>query len=226
MRFTRAAKVAAFPLTALILVALVACQGPAGPAGGAGAKGDQGAAGTPGTPGTPGGAGVDAFQDRVDVANVLLNPDELMDADDRIIDNVADMGGDATTKAFVLNLANYFIGGVPDYSYEIVDAVPDAAADSTTLGAQFVTANDLRANLSAEVKGGNLEYKITKTDATFADAAYVTGFSGMVTATDGNDVTATVTITIMLNKEPSTIGLGDDGLANSSTALCARYHGR
>ena len=31
MRITRAAKVAAFPLTALILVALVACQGPVGP---------------------------------------------------------------------------------------------------------------------------------------------------------------------------------------------------
>ena len=42
MRFTRAAKVAAFPLTALILVALVACQGPVGPAGG---KGDPGADG-------------------------------------------------------------------------------------------------------------------------------------------------------------------------------------
>ena len=33
MRITRAAKVAAFPLTALILVALVACQGPVGPSG-------------------------------------------------------------------------------------------------------------------------------------------------------------------------------------------------
>jgi hypothetical protein len=45
MRITRAAKVAAFPLTALILVALVACQGPIGPAGG---KGDTGAPGADG----------------------------------------------------------------------------------------------------------------------------------------------------------------------------------
>ena len=47
MRFTRAAKVAAFPLTALILVALIACQGPAGPAGADGTKGDPGTSGTP-----------------------------------------------------------------------------------------------------------------------------------------------------------------------------------
>ena len=64
MRFTRAAKVAAFPLTALILVALVACQGPAGPAGAAGGKGDPGSMGDPGLMGNPGGpgpAGADAL---------------------------------------------------------------------------------------------------------------------------------------------------------------------
>ena len=44
MRITRAAKVAAFPLTALILVALVACQGPAGPPGATG-QGRTGASG-------------------------------------------------------------------------------------------------------------------------------------------------------------------------------------
>ena len=57
MRITRAAKVAAFPLTALVLVALIACQGPAGPAGAAGAKGDTGASGSDGAPGP---AGIDA----------------------------------------------------------------------------------------------------------------------------------------------------------------------
>ncbi len=57
MRITRAAKVAAFPLTALILVALVACQGPAGPAGASGAKGDTGASGSDGAQGP---AGIDA----------------------------------------------------------------------------------------------------------------------------------------------------------------------
>ena len=53
MRFNRAAKVAAFPLLALVLVvALVACQGPVGKAGAAGEKGDTGA-GTPGTNADP-----------------------------------------------------------------------------------------------------------------------------------------------------------------------------
>ena len=60
MRITRAAKVAAFPLTALILVALIACQGPAGPAGADGSKGDPGAAGAPGADGAQGPPGMDA----------------------------------------------------------------------------------------------------------------------------------------------------------------------
>ena len=54
MRFTRAAKVAAFPLLAMVLVvALIACQGPVGDAGKDGGKGDTGA-GTPGKDATPG----------------------------------------------------------------------------------------------------------------------------------------------------------------------------
>ena len=57
MRITRAAKVAAFPLTALILVALIACQGPAGPAGAAGKPGDTGPAGPAGPTGPAGGTG-------------------------------------------------------------------------------------------------------------------------------------------------------------------------
>ena len=54
MRFTRAAKVAAFPLLAMVLVvALIACQGPVGKAGkDAGKKGDTGA-GTPGKDAPP-----------------------------------------------------------------------------------------------------------------------------------------------------------------------------
>ena len=51
MRFTRAAKVAAFPLLAMVLVvALIACQGPA----------KDGPAGTDGTTGCP--AGTDTLQ--------------------------------------------------------------------------------------------------------------------------------------------------------------------
>ena len=54
MRFTRAAKVAAFPLLALVLVvALVACQGPIGPKGDKGdsVTGDEGETGTAAPPG-------------------------------------------------------------------------------------------------------------------------------------------------------------------------------
>ena len=56
MRITRAAKVAAFPLTALILVALVACQGPVGPTGPTGLTGASGPSG-PGVTGPTGETG-------------------------------------------------------------------------------------------------------------------------------------------------------------------------
>ena len=109
MRFTRAAKVAAFPLTALILVALVACQGPAGPAGAAGGKGDQGSMGDQGLMGNPGGpgpAGADAL-----VATSATGP-TIFISDGKAVN------GDATPGAAqTVDLVGLFAGGVGEVTY-------------------------------------------------------------------------------------------------------------
>ena len=128
MRITRAAKVAAFPLTVLILVALVACQGPAGLAGADGAKGTPGTMGTPGTTGTTGNPGTDAFQARNGVAAVLLNPDDLVDDESREIDTLAATGVANKTKTLTIPLGDYFIGGDDGQTYKILDSTPNNPA--------------------------------------------------------------------------------------------------
>ena len=93
MRITRAAKVAAFPLLALVLVvALIACEGP------------PGVDGTDGTDGGPGVAGVDGTSglDGLQVAPVLINAD------------VTAAGTDTE-----INLNDYFSGGTEPYTFTI-----------------------------------------------------------------------------------------------------------
>ena len=114
MRITRAAKVAAFPLTALILVALVACQGPAGPAGAAGGKGDPGTPGAMGTAGNTGTPGVDAFQAATGVDATLLNPKDVVDEDGVAL---ASLESEDTTKEYELDLAPFFVGGLSGREY-------------------------------------------------------------------------------------------------------------
>ncbi len=117
MRITRAAKVAAFPLTALILVALIACQGPAGPAGAAGGKGDIGAQGP---------AGKDALPP---LASVLIDtvyfalPQAAGTEDDPVPTNDVDVsegftGGTAEGRTYKLGaVANS--GQFTGFSYEL-----------------------------------------------------------------------------------------------------------
>ena len=104
MRFTRAAKVAAFPLLTMVLVvALIACQGPVGDAGKDGGKGDTGE-GTPGTDADP------ALQAK---------------AMNTVIFNSATDNGDTTWApsvmgANVIDLSTAFTGGVAgDREYRI-----------------------------------------------------------------------------------------------------------
>ena len=95
MRITRAAKVAAFPLLALVLVvALIACTGPVGPPG-------EDATPVPGTPGTDAPPGLHAAVLRAQVLNV---------------------GTKADTKT--LDMSTAFTGGTPKgRTYRIVSNV-------------------------------------------------------------------------------------------------------
>ena len=94
MRFTRAAKVAAFPLLAMVLVvALIACTGPAGPAG-------KDATAVPGTDGTTGPMG--------DMGINALNPVAWKD----VIFN--DKAAFTAADAVSVDLDPYFVGGNRD----------------------------------------------------------------------------------------------------------------
>ena len=202
MRFTRAAKVAAFPLIVLALVALVACQG--GP-GTKGDKGDKGDTGTMGTPGTMGDRGTNALQARTGVAATLLNPAHLVDADGR---DSANAGFAGMTKELEIALDQQFTGGVPDYTYSIVD---DSKVDPNNI-------------LVAKVDGDLLKYTITRAGTDFMDEDYATPVSVTVRATDSQDVSADAVISILLNQAPTgqgstlafTLGTSD---ANRETPL-------
>ena len=237
MRITRAAKVAAFPLTALILVALIACQGPAGPAGPAGGKGDtgptgpSGPAGDPGAtggPGETGDPGVDAFQAKTGVPAILLNLDELVDADGRKIDTLSSTAVGVKTKTLTIALGDYFIGGVEGREYEILDS------DTDTAGLQTSTEITVMTDVKVNKETGMLEYTITNpgsvgnTDEPFMTDLFSTGITVMVKATDGNEVTAENTVELMLNRAPQltdaslTDGISGEVLTLGNTAAKRR----
>ena len=114
MRFTRAAKVAAFPLTALILVALVACQGPAGPAGTTGTTGTQGPTGPTGPTGGTGGPGFDTLTARGTGPLVVLINDGKAADDSAVIGPLPDP----------IDMSMHFRGGYEPVTYaaKMVDA--------------------------------------------------------------------------------------------------------
>ena len=167
MRITRAAKVAAFPLTALILVALIACQGPAGPAGTDGAT-DTAAAGAikakvdgsmlEYTLTTPGSWTDASFQDSVGAGTVdRLFTDGFM-ATVRATDS--DIAAEATVT-IMLNRKPMVIGADTAGTSGVVDASESADGEATlTLGIQDLkrrnAANDADAPLT-EVTGFHKE---------------------------------------------------------------------
>ena len=183
MRFTRAAKVAAFPLTALILVALVACQGPAGPAGAGGGKGDPGAMGSSGTPGAPGIRPI-VKTDKAE-ETILLNPAAL------------DMLGSATA---VVDVTGYFRGGKPPVTYAVVPTTgqPSDRADT-------VDADDAIFKVVLDKDTGQLTVT-AKTPRVVIDPAakYMTGEKVTIKATDADKIAAagTVMLTIKANRAP------------------------
>ena len=156
---------------------------------------------------------MDAFQIVSGVATVMLNPDMLVDADGRMVDHLAATPAGNKTKVLMVPLSGYFTGGVMDYTYKL-------ASDDEFAGG-VVT--------DAKVKDDMLEYTITVPDAGFAanngdgtytaDAAYTSPYTGMVTATDANGVSATATVSIMLNRAPTTPGDTDDSGVVNGDAL-------
>ena len=143
MRFTRAAKVAAFPLTAVILVALVACQGPVGPAGPSvtGPTGPPGPSVT-GPTGPTGPTGIGVLQ------LVNENPVYLLVNDDA--------RGRIGALPDPVDVSTYFRGGKLPIKYELVktseatDMFTAALADGiltvtlkdATLDGNYEPAND------------------------------------------------------------------------------------
>ncbi len=215
MRITRAAKVAAYPLMALVLVALVACPG--GPAGTTGGAGEEGEPGAPGAPGIP---GIDAFQAKSSVASVLINPDELVDDRGRTVDDDPNSPGSRKTVAFQIDLDDYFIGGSGDRVYEIGEWTFDP--DSITSGSAEETA--LREVIDAGVDGNLLEYTLRIPDGGWDGSKvggnrhlYWYGFKATVRGTD-NGIEDEASVTIRLNRAPRLKGTDADmdGLLDES----------
>ena len=131
MRITRAAKVAAFPLTALILVALVACQGPVGGKGPQGADGPSGPSGPSGPAGGDGPDGPQGFS-----ALKTIGPAAAVDpiiVNDVVGDDDATIGAMPPPK----DVSTYFSGGKPDITYTVapkgVMAVTDVFTYTATI---------------------------------------------------------------------------------------------
>ncbi|MCY4481244.1 MAG: collagen-like protein [Spirochaetaceae bacterium] len=190
-------------------VMFVACQGAVGPAGEQGPKGDTGDSGAAGPQGP---AGPGAFQARSGVDAVLLNDAELVDDDDRAIDDDAETAVGPTTKKFTLNLGDYFVGGAGGNTYALVDADPATPAIIDFMAGSAV--------ITAEVSDGTLEYTLTMPTGGFPDETrYTTGYTGMVTATDANGVSANAAVNIRLNRAPTFEDSDNDGIVTTTPLL-------
>ena len=216
MRFTRAAKVAAFPLTALILVALVACQGPAGPAGVTGAKGGTGVAGGPGgpgpqgpggDPGDPGDPGVSALEaiavGKTSVAAYVHN----------------NLRGEIGTLPTTIDLISYFRGGKGTLKFALAKPtrtgydptfVVTLPKDSST--AVVAIAERLATDPAPMAEAD--DYRFALDDTTVVDTvalitAAATSQTAVVriTATDEDGFTAVKELAVLANRAPAIIDI-------------------
>jgi hypothetical protein len=174
MRITRAAKVAAFPLLALVLVvALIACQGPVGPAGKS-IKGETGGAGKPGDDGDDGMRGMDADPalQASTVATVIFNP--------------GDANAWATETMMPIDLSTAFTGG----------AAGDRTYDNQTILNSFgelgVTLDEATGELTVEVA-----------DVAFSTEDHGDDTVIQVEAVDADGNDAVANIAVRLNEEPT-----------------------
>ena len=191
MRITRAAKVAAFPLTALILVALIACQGPAGPAGAAGEPGDTGASGAPGADGAPG----------MDGAPGADAPIPLTGRASAVVIDSLNAGKDmneATEMTIDLHAAGYFNGGMGPITYKVTRILDSDGSTVITIPATIGATDPLA---MAKIDEGMLKLKFN-TGHTWDDADYMMGFTIELSAEDANKESADSKLTFKPNRAP------------------------
>jgi hypothetical protein len=203
MRFTRAAKVAAFPLTALILVALIACQGPIGPKGDPGPQGTTGGTGPTGGTGTPGEPGVSS----------LLVSEGGKTYGRYINDSALGRIGTLPTS---LNTSMQFTGGKPPVKFA---AAGLAIADDGSTTFLVKKADDFADSgmVTVEIRDRNAEQVIAAglapdyaidNGVTFTEDGEVTSEEAAtnsrftVTATDADGYTASKAIEILRNRRP------------------------
>ena len=185
MRITRAAKVAAFPLTALILVALIACQGPAGPVG---ADGPQGPTGNTGATGNQGPMGYSALV----VKSATPDPIQVNDTVDA--DDAQQIGGPVT-----LDVSDLFSGGSDMVTYSAALVTADSAG----------TAIDNSGNLAVAIEGSTLTVTLKDAATAYDPTA---GYAVRVTAKDGVlETEVSQDVTVIRNRAPQ---VGNKALAN------------
>ena len=203
MRFTRAAKVAAFPLLAMVLVvALIACQGPVGETGDAGKKGDTGA-GTPGTNAQP------AFQ-AMAVPVVIFNTQG----------NDDDTDGEEKDP---MDLNDFVANASGDVSFEVIDTSAWIAPVNYDLDGSMLTlsvADDFTPTIELE----NDEDAVIRIEATDGDDSAV-----LHVRVRGNmppDRESTTAITLIVGTQAAPAGDGDepdyfDTNPNADDVTCA-----
>ena len=217
MKFIRAAKVAAFLLTALLMVALIAC--PAGPPGPTGTTGDTGGKGDKGTTGDKGDAGLDSLQ-VAKIMPVIFNPSDT-DA------NGTDDAWVAATTMYAskptIDLSKHLTGGAAGaHKYEVLTVV-NRFADSEGNTLQY-TLDESTGKLKVETPawaiqpaGGN---------AVVDDTVIV------VEVTDAKGNTAEARVPVRLNIEPTFSSTGKltatsltIGTQDAATAAAVDYYG-
>lgn len=200
MRITRAAKVAAFPILALALVALIACQGPAGPAGDDGKKGDPGATGPAGEPGATGPTGQPGANALVAVSS---NAPVLLVSDGKTPEDAVTVGGPVS-----YDMSTLFAGGIGMVTYT---ATQGGTADDKKEFAIEASGSMLTVTLTStgdDIANGAM--LASETDETTVDP-YGSGraYTINVKAKDSAGVEATHSVMVLRNRAPR-IAAGDD----------------
>ena len=205
MRITRAAKVAAFPLLALVLVvALIACQGPIGP------KGDTGGKGDPGPQGTTGGAGPEGSSP---VAAVDPSKSRLIFVNDGEVDNEIVVGKPEASY----DLTTHFLGGYGTLEYSIIERATMGPWSTSTFNPTvtkegvLTLEHRMAAGVPVRPKPGEFDYDPTHTNYSGESA---TGF--MVEAVDkvsGKKVgSAMKRVVVIANRKPVAVAASDKAL--------------
>ena len=191
MRITRAAKVAAFPLTALILVALVACQGPIGPKGATGPGGPDSPSGPSGPSGGTGPEGIGVLQLRADGTDVRS-----------INDDVTNFIGPLPAPR---SIVEYFRGGVGNVEFGLGTPATFTLVPSNNNDPPMRVAATGSTFVPMVSKDGMLTITQRVADNLGKDAVpteYTTGVSFAIKATDADKKSLEKIVQLLRNRPP------------------------